>query len=106
MNPKILSSNPIQLKKEEKFKVLPGRSQNQLFHGFKSESTSETLGQEFYSQFSGTETSGLTKTSETRTEVTVDRTPENFTKFRAKMNYYVVLPKVSNSNKSKHWKTA
>jgi hypothetical protein len=47
------------------------------------------LGHEFCASFSGTETSGLTKTSETHTEVSVEREPENFPKFRAKMNYCV-----------------
>jgi hypothetical protein len=33
----------------------------------------------------------LTKTSETHTEVSIERKPENFPKFRAKMNYCVEI---------------
>jgi hypothetical protein len=43
LSPKILGSNPTQLKKDEKKFYQASKKQNQLFHGFDSESTSEIL---------------------------------------------------------------
>jgi hypothetical protein len=71
-----------QKKRKKKIKVLPGEQK------INSESTSETSGHEFCALFSGTETLGLTKTSETHTEVSVERKPENFTNFRPNITFF------------------
>ena len=75
---------------EQNFKVLPGDQKSEsIFSRIQSGKTTETSGYEFCAWFCGTETSGLKKTTEIHTEDSVERKPENFPKFRAKMNYCV-----------------
>jgi hypothetical protein len=65
------------------------RNQNQIFHGFNPESTTETSGLNFPRDFERPKLRVLQKTYEITPEVSVERKPEKFSKFRAKKNYCV-----------------
>jgi hypothetical protein len=88
---KILGSNPHSSKKTKKNLSSTRRAENRMnfFTDSIRNQHPKLRVMNFARNFSGTKKSGLTKTSETQTEVSVERKPENFTKFRAKMNYCV-----------------
>jgi hypothetical protein len=76
-------------KKNKKSKFYQAiRNQNQNFHGFNPESTTETSGMNFPRDFERPKFGVLQKTYEITPEVLVERKPEKFSKFRAKKNYY------------------
>jgi hypothetical protein len=77
-------------KKNKKSKFYQAiRNQNQIFHGFNPESTTETSGLKFPRDFETPKLRVLQKTYEITPEVSVERKPEKFSKSRAKKNYSV-----------------
>jgi hypothetical protein len=75
-------------KKNKKSKFYQAiRNQNQIFHGFNLESTTETSGLNFPRDFERPNLRVLQKTYDITPAVSVERKPEKFSKFRAKKNY-------------------
>jgi hypothetical protein len=60
------------------------KNQNQIFHGFNPKSTTETSGLNFPRDFERPKLRVLQKTFEITPEVSVERKPEKFSKFRVK----------------------
>jgi hypothetical protein len=72
-------------KKNKKSKFYQAiRNQNQIFHGFNLESTTETSGLNFLRDFERPKLRVLQKTYEITAEVSVEWKPEKFSKFRSK----------------------
>jgi hypothetical protein len=94
LNPKNPGSSSQQAKKKnKKLKFYQAiRNQNQIFHGFNSKTTTETSNRNFARDFEWPELRVLQKTYEIPPEVSVQRKPEKFSKFRAKKNYCVHDP--------------
>jgi hypothetical protein len=69
------------------------RIQNQIFHGFNPKSTTETSDSDrnFARDFEGPQLRVLQKTYEIPLEVSFERKPDKFSKFRAKIIYCVRL---------------
>jgi hypothetical protein len=82
-------NRPEKKKKKSKF-YQAIRNQNQIFHGFNPESTTETLGLNFPRDFERPKLWVLQKTYEITPKVLVEWKPEKFSMFRAKKNYCVV----------------
>jgi hypothetical protein len=87
-------------KKNKKSKFYQAiRNQNQIFHGLNPKSATETSGLNFPRDFERPKLRVLQKTYEITHEVSVERKPEKFSKFRAKKNYCVsVSVSVSHKN--------
>jgi hypothetical protein len=69
------------------------RNQNQIFHGLNPKSTTEISGLNFPLDFERPKLRVSQKTYEITPEVSVERKPEKFSKFRAKKKYCVILRK-------------
>jgi hypothetical protein len=96
--PKNLASSPTQLKiNRTKFQSSTRRAETRInFFTDIFGINIRNFGSLILRIIQGTETSGLTKTTETHTEVSVERKPENLLIFRAKMNYCVIGPSLKN----------
>jgi hypothetical protein len=79
-------------KKNKKLKFYQAiRNLNQFFHGFNAESTTETSGWNFMRDFDWSKLRILQKSYKISSEDSVERKPEKFSKFRAKINYCVFV---------------
>jgi hypothetical protein len=91
-------------KEEQKFKFYQAiRNQDQIFNGFNPESTIETSDQNFARDFEWPKLRVFKKTFEIPPEVSIERKPEKFSKFQAKINYCVLLSQHAvHANKTLH----
>jgi hypothetical protein len=85
----VQAPNRLEKKKKNQSSTRRSEIRIKIFNGFNPESTTETSGLNFPRDFERPKLRILQKTYEITPEVSVERKPEKFSKFRAKKNYCV-----------------